>query len=50
MYEGGAVDARDEIRFVRFTEDWLGPRRALTPRPATSRPAPGRPSSSAARA
>ncbi|WP_407288507.1 exo-alpha-sialidase [Streptomyces sp. BP-8] len=31
MYEGGAVDARDEIRFVRFTEDWLGPRRAPDP-------------------
>lgn len=24
LYEGGAVDARDEIRFARFTEDWLG--------------------------
>lgn len=32
MYEGGAVDARDEIRFARFTEDWLGPRRAPDPR------------------
>ncbi|MGW2415672.1 exo-alpha-sialidase [Streptomyces tubercidicus] len=31
MYEGGAVDARDEIRFARFTEDWLGPRRAPDP-------------------
>ncbi|MFE0192866.1 exo-alpha-sialidase [Streptomyces sp. NPDC058989] len=31
MYEGGAVDARDEIRFVRFTQDWLGPRRAPDP-------------------
>ncbi|WP_232265685.1 sialidase family protein [Streptomyces pactum] len=34
LYEGGAVDARDEIRFARFTEDWLGPRRgpdATTP-------------------
>ncbi|UCM89840.1 sialidase family protein [Streptomyces marincola] len=26
MYEAGPVDARDEIRFARFTEDWLGPR------------------------
>jgi sialidase-1 len=25
LYEGGAVDARDEIRFARFTEDWLAP-------------------------
>ncbi|ARH94053.1 sialidase family protein [Streptomyces sp. MOE7] len=39
MYEGGAVDARDEIRFVRFTEDWLGPRRA--PDPTTRDLAPG---------
>ncbi|MEV6314496.1 sialidase family protein [Streptomyces sp. NPDC051776] len=31
MYEGGAVDARDEIRFARFTEDWLGPRREPDP-------------------
>ncbi|MFG2381380.1 exo-alpha-sialidase [Streptomyces avermitilis] len=31
MYEGGAVDARDEIRFARFTEDWLKPRRGLDP-------------------
>ncbi|QKW10175.1 exo-alpha-sialidase [Streptomyces sp. NA04227] len=27
MYEGGAVDARDEIRFARFGIDWLGDRR-----------------------
>ncbi|MGW2008208.1 exo-alpha-sialidase [Streptomyces nigrescens] len=39
MYEGGAVDARDEIRFARFTEDWLGPRRA--PDPTTRDTAPG---------
>ncbi|AZS76819.1 laminin G [Streptomyces lydicus] len=39
MYEGGAVDARDEIRFARFTEDWLGPRRA--PDPTTRDSAPG---------
>ncbi|MFD5732015.1 exo-alpha-sialidase [Streptomyces sioyaensis] len=31
MYEGGAVDARDEIRFARFTEAWLGPRRGPDP-------------------
>jgi sialidase-1 len=31
MYEGGTADARDEIRFARFTEDWLGPRRAADP-------------------
>ncbi|MGW1611513.1 exo-alpha-sialidase [Streptomyces sp. NPDC002285] len=31
MYEGGAVDARDEIRFARFNEDWLGPRRGADP-------------------
>jgi sialidase-1 len=31
MYEGGAVDARDEIRFARFTESWLGPRRGPDP-------------------
>ncbi|WP_327352095.1 sialidase family protein [Streptomyces sp. NBC_01304] len=38
MYEGGAVDARDEIRFARFTEDWLQPRRG--PDPTTSDRAP----------
>lgn len=31
MYEGGAVDARDEIRFARFNEEWLGPRRGPDP-------------------
>ncbi|MER7394918.1 sialidase family protein [Streptomyces sp. NPDC000151] len=31
LYEGGAVDARDEIRFARFTEDWLGQRRGPDP-------------------
>ncbi|OWA11682.1 laminin G [Streptomyces sp. CS113] len=31
LYEGGASDARDEIRFARFTEDWLAPRRAADP-------------------
>ncbi|WP_447041379.1 exo-alpha-sialidase [Streptomyces sp. DSM 118878] len=39
MYEGGAVDARDEIRFARFTEDWLKPRRG--PDPTTTDRAPG---------
>lgn len=32
MYEGGAVDARDEIRFARFTQEWLKPRRGADPR------------------
>ncbi|EPD67428.1 sialidase family protein [Streptomyces sp. HGB0020] len=31
MYEGGAVDARDEIRFARFDEDWLQARRGPDP-------------------
>ncbi|MFI6804908.1 exo-alpha-sialidase [Streptomyces luteogriseus] len=31
LYEGGAVDARDGIRFARFTEDWLKPRRGPDP-------------------
>ncbi|MCX4578690.1 exo-alpha-sialidase [Streptomyces sp. NBC_01571] len=31
LYEGGAVDARDEIRFARFTEGWLAPRRGPDP-------------------
>ncbi|MFC7303372.1 exo-alpha-sialidase [Streptomyces monticola] len=31
LYEGGAVDARDEIRFARFGEDWLKPRRGPDP-------------------
>ena len=31
LYEGGAADARDEIRFARFTEDWLAPRRGPDP-------------------
>ncbi|MGW3652104.1 exo-alpha-sialidase [Streptomyces sp. NPDC000878] len=31
LYEGGAVDARDEIRFARFTEDWLTPARGPDP-------------------
>ncbi|HCA87766.1 MAG TPA: laminin G [Streptomyces sp.] len=39
LYEAGPVDARDEIRFARFTEDWLGPRRG--PDPVTPDRAPG---------
>ncbi|WP_128801473.1 MULTISPECIES: exo-alpha-sialidase [unclassified Streptomyces] len=31
MYEGGAVDARDEIRLARFDEDWLQARRGPDP-------------------
>ncbi|MFF4059934.1 exo-alpha-sialidase [Streptomyces sp. NPDC001668] len=31
LYEGGTADARDEIRFARFTEDWLTPRRDPDP-------------------
>ncbi|MGW0815654.1 exo-alpha-sialidase [Streptomyces viridiviolaceus] len=31
LYEGGTVDARDEIRFARFTGDWLRPRRGPGP-------------------
>ncbi|ANZ15411.1 neuraminidase [Streptomyces noursei ATCC 11455] len=39
LYEGGTADARDEIRFARFTEQWLGPRRG--PDPTTPDQAPG---------
>ncbi|MEB8341899.1 exo-alpha-sialidase [Streptomyces endophyticus] len=39
LYEGGAVDARDEIRFARFTPDWLKDRRG--PDPTTDDRAPG---------
>ncbi|MFJ7071697.1 exo-alpha-sialidase [Streptomyces sp. NPDC098781] len=38
MYEGGTVDARDEIRFARFNEEWLEPRRG--PDPTTTDRAP----------
>ncbi len=31
LYEAGRADARQEIRFARFTEGWLGPRRDLGP-------------------
>ncbi|RBM06893.1 sialidase family protein [Streptomyces sp. PT12] len=41
LYEAGAVDARDEIRFARVSEEWLGPRRA--PDPVTPDGAPGAP-------
>lgn len=39
LYEAGRRDARQEIRFARFTEDWLGPRRG--PGPTTPDRAPG---------
>ncbi|WLW51008.1 sialidase family protein [Streptomyces sp. YU58] len=39
LYEGGTVDARDEIRFARFTEDRLPPR--PVPDPTTADLAPG---------
>ncbi|MEV4870653.1 sialidase family protein [Streptomyces syringium] len=39
LYEAGKADARDEMRFARFTEDWLGPRRG--PGPTTPDHAPG---------
>ncbi|MFE6484269.1 exo-alpha-sialidase [Streptomyces sp. NPDC057757] len=39
LYEGGTADARDEIRFARFTEDWLAPHRG--PDPTTIDFAPG---------
>ncbi|MFJ5974705.1 exo-alpha-sialidase [Streptomyces sp. NPDC093060] len=38
MYEGGTVDARDEIRFARFTEDWLAPHRGPDPHTADLAP------------
>lgn len=39
LYEAGRRDARQEIRFARFTESWLGPRRG--PDPTTPDRAPG---------
>ncbi|MEU3713268.1 exo-alpha-sialidase [Streptomyces catenulae] len=39
FYEAGAADARDEMRFARFTDAWLGPRRG--PDPTTPDGAPG---------
>ncbi|MFJ3641649.1 exo-alpha-sialidase [Streptomyces sp. NPDC090108] len=44
LYEGGAADARDEIRFARFTVDRLAPRRGPDPRTADLAPG-GRPAS-----
>ncbi|MFI6348081.1 exo-alpha-sialidase [Streptomyces sp. NPDC050560] len=44
VYEGGAVDARDEIRFVRFGENWPAARRG--PDPTTDDLAPGEPAAS----
>ncbi|AZQ32299.1 laminin G [Streptomyces cyaneochromogenes] len=38
MYEGGTVDARDEIRFARFNEEWLTPRRGPDPTTADNAP------------
>ncbi|MEU7134424.1 sialidase family protein [Streptomyces sp. NPDC046261] len=39
LYEAGKADARQEIRFARFTEGWLGARRG--PDPTTPDRAPG---------
>ncbi|GAA2249638.1 neuramidase [Streptomyces ruber] len=39
LYEAGTADARDEIRFARFSESWLAPRRG--PDPTTPDRAPG---------
>ncbi|WP_399083585.1 exo-alpha-sialidase [Streptomyces sp. BBFR2] len=39
FYEAGAADARDEMRFARFTDAWLGPRHP--PGPTTGDRAPG---------
>ncbi|MEV4440807.1 sialidase family protein, partial [Streptomyces sp. NPDC049577] len=39
LYEAGKADARQEIRFARFGEDWLGARRG--PDPTTDDLAPG---------
>ncbi|WKU47787.1 sialidase family protein [Streptomyces sp. VNUA116] len=39
LYEAGRGNARDEIRFTRFTEEWLGPRHG--PLPTTPDRAPG---------
>ncbi|MEV5509988.1 sialidase family protein [Streptomyces orinoci] len=41
LYEAGKADARQEIRFARFTESWLGPRHR--PDPTTPDRAPGAP-------
>lgn len=39
LYEGGTADSRDGIRFARFDEEWLAPRRG--PDPTTPDLAPG---------
>ncbi|PAZ17433.1 laminin G [Streptomyces sp. SA15] len=41
LYEGGTADARDEIRFARFTADWLRPRRGPDPTTADLAPQAG---------
>ncbi len=42
LYEGGALSATDEIRFARFNEAWLQPRRGPDPTTADLAPHPGR--------
>ncbi|WP_416960070.1 exo-alpha-sialidase [Streptomyces sp. Agncl-13] len=42
LYEGGAVTATDEIRFARFDEAWLQPRRGPDPTTADLAPHAGR--------
>ncbi|MFJ9894766.1 exo-alpha-sialidase [Streptomyces sp. NPDC091280] len=42
VYEGGAVSATDEIRFARFDEAWLQPRRGPDPTTADLAPHAGR--------
>jgi len=42
LYEGGAVTATDEIRFARFDEAWLRPRRGPDPTTADLTPHAGR--------
>ena len=42
LYEGGAVSATDEIRFARFNEAWLQPRRGPDPTTADLAPHAGR--------
>ncbi|MEV0739712.1 sialidase family protein [Streptomyces sp. NPDC050549] len=42
LYEGGAVSATDEIRFARFGEAWLQPRRGPDPTTADLAPHAGR--------
>ncbi|WP_406452264.1 exo-alpha-sialidase [Streptomyces sp. NBC_01622] len=42
LFEGGAVSATDEIRFARFDEAWLQPRRGPDPTTADLAPHAGR--------